>query len=104
MFLDINVYGYPVHFGGETGTKQHELTWVHDCGDGCLVNLEDDPTEHVDLSASTDPQHVKIKAELGAALKRLNEGIFSPDRGEDRYVCYGRDSTLKRKWFRSTLI
>ena len=44
MFLDINVYGYPVHFGGETGTKQHELTWVHDCGDGCLVNLEDDPT------------------------------------------------------------
>ena len=58
------------------------MTWTHDCGvDGCLVNLEEDPTEHNDIA--TDPSNTALRERLLALLKTFNENIFAPDRGED---------------------
>ena len=45
------------------------------CPDGCLYNVEDDPTEHHDLSASL-PQ---LKAVLKARLIELGAGLFQSD-------------------------
>ena len=45
------------------------------CPDGCLYNVEDDPTEHNDLSASL-PQ---LKAVLKARLFELGTGLFQSD-------------------------
>ncbi|EOD10139.1 hypothetical protein EMIHUDRAFT_248505 [Emiliania huxleyi CCMP1516] len=58
---------------------QDSLTWVFDCGyePGCLFNLEDDPTEHVDLS----PRHADLAYDLAAELAKLNATLFEPVRG-----------------------
>ena len=97
MFLDLRVFGEPV-WSGHSRIEQNRITWAHDCGDdGCLVNLEDDPTEHRNLAAGTstvgtgvgasgngvDPAHAAVMVELHAALKQLNTAIFTPHRGED---------------------
>eukprot|EP00912_Choanoflagellata_sp_UC4_P000209 UC4_evm2s134 len=48
------------------------------CGDGCIFNLDEDPTEHVDLANDTDIS--AIKAHLQNALADMNKGFFSPKR------------------------
>lgn len=61
-------------------SKVDAIMDIEDCGEGKLFNVEEDPTEHTDLSG--DPKYASILAELRADLKRFNEGIFEPNRGE----------------------
>ena len=64
FFVDVRALGEEIHFGA-TPSETAKLTWAHNCGDaGCLVNLADDPTEHVDLALGADATHSKLRAEL----------------------------------------
>lgn len=81
LAADVRMFGESVRMAA-TEAENHRVTWTQDCGDaGCLVNLEQDPTEHVDLGP--DPAHATLRKELRQALAELNRGIFSPDRGPD---------------------
>ena len=50
-----------------------------ECADGCLFQLDADPTEHHDVSA--DPANAARVKKMGALLKKLNASAFTPDRG-----------------------
>ena len=50
-----------------------------ECKEGCLFQLDDDPTEHEDVSG--DPANAARVLKMGALLKRLNASAFTPDRG-----------------------
>jgi len=54
-------------------------TWVHDCGDGCLFNVRDDPNEHEDLALL--PEHGETLRALQKQLENFNRNIFRPERG-----------------------
>jgi len=63
-------------------TSQQQLEQLEqqeDCGDGCLYNVEVDPTEHRDLAGC--PKHAKILARMQAKLAFLSRDNFEPDRG-----------------------
>jgi hypothetical protein len=76
---DTRVFGVPIPYGSPD--LQAHITWSHDCGHspGCLFNLMDDPTEHIDVSS--EPQHAPIAWKLAASLATLNATLFEPDRG-----------------------
>ena len=46
------------------------------CGDGCLFNIKEDPTEHNNIAAQ-NPEKLK---ELQQRLAEMNNGFFDPDR------------------------
>lgn len=49
-----------------------------DCANGCLFQIFNDPTEHVNLV-----EDMPAKAtEMRALLAQLNKGYFNPDRGQ----------------------
>lgn len=51
-----------------------------ECGDGgCLFNIDDDPTEHHDVSQ----QHPDIVAQMRSVIDSYERGAFRPDRGSD---------------------
>lgn len=77
---DIKVFGASVELG-ETPELQEKLTWTSDCGQGCLFNVEADPTEHADLSSNT--AFSETLAQLQAELRGLNNGFFDPGRGTE---------------------
>eukprot|EP00322_Chrysochromulina_rotalis_P022631 CAMPEP_0115845690 /NCGR_PEP_ID=MMETSP0287-20121206/9485_1 /TAXON_ID=412157 /ORGANISM="Chrysochromulina rotalis, Strain UIO044" /LENGTH=644 /DNA_ID=CAMNT_0003299477 /DNA_START=71 /DNA_END=2005 /DNA_ORIENTATION=- len=76
---DVRVFDVPIPYGPPK--VQDSLTWVFECGyePGCLFNLVDDPTEHVDLASS--PEHAEIARELADELAVLNSTLFEPTRG-----------------------
>jgi len=78
-FVDLELFDNPVSFTYRE--KAHDrLTWTQDCGDsGCLVNVEVDPNEHVNLAE--DPAYAHLKDELKLTLVNLNKDLFEPDRG-----------------------
>merc|ERR1712048_1360905 len=57
-------------------------TWTKDCGDGCLINVKEDPTEHEDLAS--DPAYATVLKTMQDTLKELNKDLFKPNRGTDR--------------------
>lgn len=58
-----------------------------ECGSGgCLFNIFDDPTEHVNLAE--DPAYAPQLNAMASLLAELNKGYFNPDRGgEDARAC-----------------
>ena len=85
MFVDGKVFGSLTPMG-ESAEETARRTWAHDCGTkGCLVNIQDDPTEHVDLAIEQagDPTVVALRTELREKLAELNLRLFTPERGED---------------------
>jgi len=54
--------------------------WQHNCTEGCLYNIAEDPTEHTDLAKDMPVRLRKMQAQL----KLLNKGNFNPYRGEGR--------------------
>eukprot|EP00413_Alexandrium_margalefii_P010937 CAMPEP_0204530748 /NCGR_PEP_ID=MMETSP0661-20131031/10787_1 /ASSEMBLY_ACC=CAM_ASM_000606 /TAXON_ID=109239 /ORGANISM="Alexandrium margalefi, Strain AMGDE01CS-322" /LENGTH=677 /DNA_ID=CAMNT_0051536853 /DNA_START=48 /DNA_END=2081 /DNA_ORIENTATION=+ len=54
--------------------------WRGDCGDGCLFNLEEDPSESQDLSK--DPSHKERLQSMIKTLAGFNKTLFMPERGE----------------------
>ena len=61
--------------------------WRGDCGDGCLFNIEDDPTESQDLSR--DPKYQAQLKQMIDTLADMNKTLFLPERGEtDVKACY----------------
>ena len=50
-----------------------------DCQHGCLFNIFDDPTEHVNLIDV--PAHAMTVAKMQARLGELNKDLFTPNRG-----------------------
>ena len=78
---DMKVFGEPLPVA-ETPAEVDRQTWVIDCGAGCLVNVKDDPTEHVDLAH--DPKYAQLLKSLQETLESMNKELFNPDRGLDR--------------------
>jgi len=75
---ETKVFGVPVYMAA-TPEKLDQVTQVQHCGEGCLFNVEADPSEHHDLAS--DAAHASTLADLQSELKRLNKGLFSPGRG-----------------------
>jgi arylsulfatase I/J len=48
------------------------------CGDGCLYNLDADPTEHDNVAAA--PENKATLTYMQNRLAEMNKGFFSPDR------------------------
>eukprot|EP00441_Pelagodinium_beii_P033851 CAMPEP_0197639640 /NCGR_PEP_ID=MMETSP1338-20131121/14202_1 /TAXON_ID=43686 ORGANISM="Pelagodinium beii, Strain RCC1491" /NCGR_SAMPLE_ID=MMETSP1338 /ASSEMBLY_ACC=CAM_ASM_000754 /LENGTH=679 /DNA_ID=CAMNT_0043212397 /DNA_START=62 /DNA_END=2101 /DNA_ORIENTATION=- len=57
-----------------------EKAWRGDCSDGCLFNLEVDPSESHDLSK--DPSQKERLARMIQTLAEFNKTLFVPERGE----------------------
>jgi len=73
-----------------TGPFYPNLTtnWLdkpYDCGiKGCLFNIREDPTEHVNLVDSLPA----ISSQLAARIKQIQETVFHPNRGkQDGLAC-----------------
>ena len=61
--------------------------WRGDCGDGCLFNIEEDPSESHDLSQ--DPKYQAQLKQMIGTLADFNKTLFLPERGEtDVKACY----------------
>ncbi|CAE7803063.1 Arsb [Symbiodinium sp. CCMP2592] len=79
-FVDFGVLEYKIDLGDE-------YYWRGDCGDGCLYNIEEDPSESHDLSH--DPKYQAQLKQMIATLADFNKTLFLPERGEtDVKVCY----------------
>eukprot|EP00931_Biecheleriopsis_adriatica_P056364 TRINITY_DN33400_c0_g1_i1.p1 TRINITY_DN33400_c0_g1~~TRINITY_DN33400_c0_g1_i1.p1 ORF type:complete len:681 (+),score=133.82 TRINITY_DN33400_c0_g1_i1:220-2043(+) len=78
---DIKVLGEPMRIASSNAESDRQ-SWTRDCGAGCLLNVQEDPTEHTDLAA--DPDYAETLKSMQETLKELNEGLFNPDRGSDR--------------------
>ncbi len=49
------------------------------CGEGCLFDLESDPTEHNDVAAA----HPDVVARMRARVAELQRAVYNPVRGRD---------------------
>ena len=59
------------------------FNWVHDCKEtGCLFNLSEDPTEHVDKAAIMPT----VAADMLKKIRALNLTTFSPYRFDIRFA------------------
>jgi len=80
----------PIYVPNENLLISDDRQYVHNCGDGCLFNIVNDPTEHVDIAA-VKPLLVK---KLTALLTVLNQHIYKPVRGtEDPQACLAAAET-----------
>jgi arylsulfatase I/J len=79
MFVDIKLFDTNVR-SAYRKSKHDELLWWHDCEEGCLFDLQADPTESHDLAA--EPAMQQVKASLLAQLGELNKRLFLPERGD----------------------
>lgn len=75
---DVKIFGEQMPIA-PTPEEVYRQTWSRDCGDGCLVNVLTDPTEHVDLAH--DPAYQEKLQSMQGILKELNKDLFKPDRG-----------------------
>ncbi|CAK9065036.1 Arylsulfatase B (ASB) (N-acetylgalactosamine-4-sulfatase) (G4S) [Durusdinium trenchii] len=97
-----SIFGQFTPWSG-TGQEVAQQTWSFDCEAGCLMNVRDDPTEHKDLAK--DPKYAAILTQMQETpgerryvfwkgfvrwggeeetLKKMNQELFTPDRGIDR--------------------
>ncbi|CAJ1426803.1 unnamed protein product [Effrenium voratum] len=61
--------------------------WRGDCGEGCLFNVQEDPSESIDLSKK--PEHADRLQKMIATLAEYNKTLFLPERGETHIqACY----------------
>ena len=72
---DMKVFGEPLPVA-QSQAEIDRQTWTIDCGAGCLVNVEEDPTEHVNLAH--DPKHAGTLKALQETLEALNKDLFNP--------------------------
>jgi arylsulfatase B len=77
-FVDAKFLGLNADIFGDHELEK-EKTFVFSCGDGCLFNIETDPTEMTDLAKDMPDQLKKMQE----TLIELNKGLFDPERGED---------------------
>lgn len=75
---EISILGMEVDVA-PSSEERDRVNWIQDCGEGCLVNVMEDPTEHTDLAQ--DPAYAETLHSMQEALRRLNQGNFHPDRG-----------------------
>eukprot|EP00929_Paragymnodinium_shiwhaense_P063096 TRINITY_DN31542_c0_g1_i1.p1 TRINITY_DN31542_c0_g1~~TRINITY_DN31542_c0_g1_i1.p1 ORF type:complete len:692 (-),score=111.43 TRINITY_DN31542_c0_g1_i1:217-2238(-) len=88
---DVKIFGEPMRLASSPAEVARQ-TWTKDCRDGCLHNIRDDPTEHVDLAS--EEAHQKLLKSMQEKLKELNKDLFTPDRGTDRFE--GCDTALQQ--------
>jgi arylsulfatase B len=93
--LSMDVWTGP-HYPNDTAAWTAENSpeqLFFDCGEGCLWRLDQDPTEHFDVSKH--PANAKRIAQMKAAAEAANATTFSPNRGQaDPLAC----TTAKTKW------
>lgn len=75
----IKIFNQPLPSSLDPAIYDRQL-WTEDCASGCLFNVEEDPTEHFDLSKDPNQAH-RLQAMQGA-LMELNKGLFEPERGD----------------------
>ena len=78
IFTDLKVFDHHIPPSPSPETTDR-LTWAADCGEGCLYDVEADPTEHFDLAR--DPAHGERLQDMRQRLLRLNQNVFAPGRG-----------------------
>jgi len=78
---DIKIFGEELRLTA-TAEELTQQTWTKDCSTGCLMNLDEDPTEHEDLASN--PAYATILKSMQETLEELNKHLFKPDRGTDR--------------------
>jgi len=71
-FIDIAIFNSRI-------TLDDNMTWMHDCGEGCLFDVSADPAEHNDLAGR--PEHADRLARMQDTLRALNKDLFLPGRG-----------------------
>ncbi|CAE7872685.1 Arsb [Symbiodinium microadriaticum] len=76
----LDVYTHFFSFENESARLEKDM--VEDCGNGCLFNVEIDPSERWDLSSHTD--HDAVLSSLQAELKLMNSKAFKADIGHSR--------------------
>eukprot|EP00928_Gymnodinium_smaydae_P005003 TRINITY_DN1171_c0_g4_i1.p1 TRINITY_DN1171_c0_g4~~TRINITY_DN1171_c0_g4_i1.p1 ORF type:complete len:696 (-),score=92.99 TRINITY_DN1171_c0_g4_i1:159-2246(-) len=76
FFVDVGVFEYKPDFGDE-------MYWRGDCQTGCLYDLENDPSESIDLSM--DPAYKGKLEYMINYLSAQNHSLFMPERGETHY-------------------
>lgn len=67
---EVKVFGESLPLA-DTQEEIDRQTWTMDCGAGCLVNVRDDPTEHVNLAS--DPKYASILSKMQGILKEMNK-------------------------------
>lgn len=67
---EVKVFGESLPLA-DTQEEIDRQTWTMDCGAGCLVNVRDDPTEHVNLAS--DPKYASIVSKMQGILKEMNK-------------------------------
>lgn len=72
-FVDIKILEYQPDLG------DHRY-WRGDCADGCLYNLQEDPTESNNIAQ--DPAQKERLQRMIQTLAELNKTLFVPERGE----------------------
>lgn len=75
----VKFFDHPISLADNV-TEEKKHLYIHDCGDGCLFDISNDPNEHVDLA--TNKTFSLILKKLQEQLATLNEGNFNPLRGE----------------------
>ena len=67
---EVKVFGESIPLA-DTPEEIDRQTWTMDCGAGCLVNVRDDHTEHVNLAS--DPKYASILSKMQGILKEMNK-------------------------------
>ena len=96
---DVKIFGESMPLA-PTPEEVDRQTWTIDCGAGCLVNVRDDPTEHVNLAK--DPKYVagwQVWDEIGyynigILLWDINTGYRIHIHLEDLIIRYAPGSKL----------
>merc|ERR1712127_1071259 len=78
---DVKIFGEKMPIASSDSETDRQ-TWTKDCGEGCLMNVQTDPTEHSDLAG--DPAYAETLKSMQDTLKELNKDLFQPDRGVGR--------------------
>jgi len=90
-FVDFKCVDRPVLFRGDPA-EASRAKWDSDCGEeGCLFNLDDDPSEAMDLKAATcasaaDKDAARAEADLRRMLTGVRSTEFAPNRGNLSFV------------------
>lgn len=78
---DVKIFGEELKITA-TEEELNQQTWTKDCSAGCLMNVDEDPTEHEDLASN--PAYAELLKSMQDTLHELNKDLFKPDRGTDR--------------------
>eukprot|EP00658_Telonema_sp_P-2_P013108 TRINITY_DN14971_c0_g2_i7.p1 TRINITY_DN14971_c0_g2~~TRINITY_DN14971_c0_g2_i7.p1 ORF type:complete len:199 (-),score=47.13 TRINITY_DN14971_c0_g2_i7:336-932(-) len=76
VFTDLKIFNRKILYSSNDSVNDR-VTFTHDCGHGCLFDVQHDPSELHDLAG--DPEHATRLQKMKLHLSQVS--LFSPDRG-----------------------